>query len=140
MRLIYTKAWSLCLDKSEYTVFEMDEANAIFKVLSMAELGDQFVRRSRKYNNITILTSQNIADDSNQYGESMFNNCAYKFIMNSGEKDVAKLAEYVELNDTERYIITNLGRGQAMVFIGNNIRMGINILATDAQRKLMNNM
>ena len=70
----------------------------------------------------------------------MFNNCAYKFIMNSGEKDVAKLAEYVELNDTERYIITNLGRGQAMVFIGNNIRMGINILATDAQRKLMNNM
>lgn len=140
MRLIYTKAWSLCLDKSEYTVFEMDEANAIFKVLSMAELGDQFVRRSRKYNNITILTSQNIADDSNQYGESMFNNCAYKFIMNSGEKDVAKLAEYVELNDTERYIITNLGRGQAMVFIGNNIRIGINILATDAQRKLMNNM
>ena len=112
----------------------IDEAHVNILSGEVAKLTAQFARRSRKYKTCLIVATQEPKDFSASeevliHGKAIFNNSAYKLIMNldlDAMKDVSKL---VDLNPNEQYMIQRFGRGQGLFVVGNR-RIPINVLAS----------
>lgn len=135
-RIMYDYAWSLCIDNEDRSVFCLDEAHTDILVGKTAERVAQFVRRGRKYNTCIILATQEPSDFSDSsiltHGKAIFNNCAYKLIMNLNRDAAFGVSKLITINENEFNMIQNFDRGQGLFVCGNR-RIPIRVFATNEE-------
>ena len=135
-RIMYQFAWSLCLDDTEDSAFLFDEAHTQIHDVITAELIAQFVRRSRKYRNLSIIGTQEPKDFAVDqvliHGKSNFNRSTYKIIMSLEHDAVNDLCKLCTLNDNECNLIEQFLQGDAL-FIAGNRRIPMHVVATDRE-------
>lgn len=131
--IMFQFAWSLCLNDAEETAFINDEAHVTILEGTTAKLLSQFYRRARKYKTTMVMGTQEPRDFADERilteGKAIFNNSAYKMIMNlklDACNDVAKL---VQLNDNEKQLIQDFQQGDGLFVCGDR-RIPIHVIAT----------
>ena len=101
---------------------------------------EQFVRRSRKYQNATILATQEVHDFTDEKiltsGKAIFNSSTYKVIMNLERDGIEDLMKLTTLTDGEARLIDGFHMGEAILIAGNK-RIPIQIKVTDDMFKMM---
>lgn len=132
--VMFTYAWSLCLDETQESAFIIDEAHTMILKGKTAELVAQFYRRSRKYKNIMCTITQSPRDFADEkvltHGKAIFQNAVYKIIMNLDKDGVTDVAKLDTLNDNEQLLIQDLMQGDSLFICGSK-RLPIHVLATD---------
>ena len=132
--VMFTYAWSLCLDEGQESAFIIDEAHTMILKGNTAELVAQFYRRSRKYKNIMCTITQSPRDFADEkvltHGKAIFQNAVYKVIMNLDKDGVTDIAKLETLNDNEQWLIQDLKQGDALFICGSK-RLPIHVFATD---------
>ena len=131
-------AWGLCLDASENTVLQVDEAHIL--LANDNTLGADFLaqvqRRARKYNTGTIVITQQPSDfaapDVLMQGKAIFDNASYYLVMGLKKQAVEDLSSLIDLNDNEKENIKRYNQGDALFVCGSK-RMQISVIATDAE-------
>ena len=131
-------AWGLCLDASENTVLQVDEAHIL--LANDNTLGADFLaqvqRRARKYNTGTIIITQQPSDfaapDVLMQGKAIFDNASYYLVMGLKKQAVEDLSSLIDLNDNEKENIKRYNQGDALFVCGSK-RMQISVIATDAE-------
>ena len=131
-------AWGLCLDASENTVLQVDEAHIL--LANDNTLGADFLaqvqRRARKYNTGTIVITQQPSDfaapDVLMQGKAIFDNASYYLVMGLKKQAVEDLSSLIDLNDNEKENIKRYNQGDALFVCGSK-RMQISVVATDAE-------
>ena len=131
-------AWGLCLDASENTVLQVDEAHIL--LANDNTLGADFLaqvqRRARKYNTGTIVITQQPSDfaapDVLMQGKAIFDNASYYLVMGLKKQAVEDLSLLIDLNDNEKENIKRYNQGDALFVCGSK-RMQISVIATDAE-------
>ena len=131
-------AWGLCLDSSQNTVLQVDEAHILLS--NDNTLGADFLaqvqRRARKYNSGTIVITQQPSDFSDPgvitQGKAIFDNASYYLVMGLKKQAVEDLAKLIDLNDNEKESIKKYNQGEALFVCGSR-RMRINIIATEQE-------
>lgn len=131
-------AWGLCLDSSENTVLQVDEAHIL--LANDNTLGADFLaqvqRRARKYNSGTIVITQQPSDfaapDVLMQGKAIFDNASYYLVMGLKKQAVEDLSRLIDLNDNEKENIKRYNQGDALFVCGSK-RMQISVIATDAE-------
>lgn len=131
-------AWGLCLDASENTVLQVDEAHIL--LANDNTLGADFLaqvqRRARKYNTGTIVITQQPSDfaapDVLMQGKAIFDNASYYLVMGLKKQAVEDLSLLIDLNDNEKENIKRYNQGDALFVCGSK-RMQISVVATDAE-------
>lgn len=140
MHIILQFAWSLCLDDSCESVFCVDEAHLYILAGETAKMLEQFVRRSRKYKNATIIATQEPHDFAEQKvissGKAMFNSSTYKIILHLEKDGVEDLKKLTRLTEGETQLIERFGMGEAILIAGNR-RIPIAIKVTDDMFRMM---
>ena len=131
-------AWGLCLDSSQNTVLQVDEAHILLS--NDNTLGADFLaqvqRRARKYNSGTIVITQQPSDfaapDVLMQGKAIFDNASYYMVMGLKKQAVEDLSKLIDLNDNEKENIKRYNQGDALFVCGSK-RMQISVIATDAE-------
>ena len=131
-------AWGLCLDASENTVLQVDEAHIL--LANDNTLGADFLaqvqRRARKYNTGTIVITQQPSDfaapDVLMQGKAIFDNASYYLVMGLKKQAVEDLSRLIDLNDNEKENIKRYNQGEALFVCGSK-RMQISVIATDSE-------
>ena len=131
-------AWGLCLDASENTVLQVDEAHIL--LANDNTLGADFLaqvqRRARKYNTGTIVITQQPSDfaapDVLMQGKAIFDNASYYLVMGLKKQAVEDLSRLIDLNDNEKENIKRYNQGDALFVCGSK-RLQISVIATDAE-------
>lgn len=138
--IMFQFAWSLCLNDTEETAFINDEAHVTILEGTTAKLLSQFYRRARKYKTTMVMGTQEPRDFADDRilteGKAIFNNSAYKMIMNlklDACNDVAKL---VRLNDNEKQLIQDFQQGDGLFIVGDR-RIPIHVIATNQELEEM---
>ena len=138
--IMFTYAWSLCLDEKQYSAFVIDEAHTMILKGNTAQLVSQFFRRSRKYKNSMLIGTQEPRDfadpDVLTDGKAIFNNSIYKVIMNLNKDACEDVRKLERINETEADLIQDLNQGEALFLCGDR-RIPIRILATKEELKEM---
>ena len=131
-------AWGLCLDSSQNTVLQVDEAHILLS--NDNALGADFLaqvqRRARKYNSGTIVITQQPSDfaapDVLMQGKAIFDNASYYMVMGIKKQAVEDLSKLIDLNDNEKENIKRYNQGDALFICGSK-RMQISVIATDSE-------
>ena len=131
-------AWGLCLDSSQNTVIQVDEAHILLS--NDNTLGAYFLaqvqRRARKYNSGTIVITQQPSDfaapDVLMQGKAIFDNASYYMVMGLKKQAVEDLSKLIDLNDNEKENIKRYNQGDALFICGSK-RMQISVIATDSE-------
>ena len=131
-------AWGLCLDSSQNTVLQVDEAHILLS--NDNTLGADFLaqvqRRARKYNSGTIVITQQPSDfaapDVLMQGKAIFDNASYYMVMGLKKQAVEDLSKLIDLNDNEKENIKRYNQGDALFVCGSK-RMQISVIATDSE-------
>lgn len=131
-------AWGLCLDSSQNTVLQVDEAHILLS--NDNTLGADFLaqvqRRARKYNSGTIVITQQPSDfaapDVLLQGKAIFDNASYYMVMGLKKQAVEDLSKLIDLNDNEKENIKRYNQGDALFICGSK-RMQISVIATDSE-------
>lgn len=131
-------AWGLCLDSSQNTVLQVDEAHILLS--NDNALGADFLaqvqRRARKYNSGTIVITQQPSDfaapDVLMQGKAIFDNASYYMVMGLKKQAVEDLSKLIDLNDNEKENIKRYNQGDALFICGSK-RMQISVIATDSE-------
>ena len=131
-------AWGLCLDSSQNTVLQVDEAHILLS--NDNTLGADFLaqvqRRARKYNSGTIVITQQPSDfaapDVLMQGKAIFDNASYYMVMGLKKQAVEDLSKLIDLNDNEKENIKRYNQGDALFICGSK-RMQISVIATDSE-------
>lgn len=138
--IMYKFAWSICLDERQQSAFILDEAHVQIIEKMSAELVAQFVRRSRKYNNVCCIATQEPKDFAAEgillHGQAMFGNSAYKLIMHLERNGISDLSKLMTLNDNEMSLIERQMQGDALMVCGNR-RIPIHVLPTPNELREM---
>lgn len=138
--IMYKFAWATCLDEKQQSAFVLDEAHVQITGGKSAELVAQFVRRSRKYNNVCCIATQEPKDFAVEgvliHGKAMFNSSVYKVILHLERDGIKDLAELVTLNNNEKALIERQMQGDALFICGNR-RIPIHVLPTDNELREM---
>ena len=131
-------AWGLCLDSSQNTVLQVDEAHILLD--NNNALGADFLaqvqRRARKYNSGTIVITQQPSDFAAPnvliQGKAIFDNASYYMVMGLKKQAVEDLSKLIDLNDNEKESIKRYNQGDALFVCGSK-RMQISVIATDSE-------
>ena len=131
-------AWGLCLDSSQNTVLQVDEAHILLD--NNNTLGADFLaqvqRRARKYNSGTIVITQQPSDFAAPnvliQGKAIFDNASYYMVMGLKKQAVEDLSKLIDLNDNEKESIKRYNQGDALFVCGSK-RMQISVVATDSE-------
>ena len=131
-------AWGLCLDSSQNTVLQVDEAHILLD--NNNALGADFLaqvqRRARKYNSGTIVITQQPSDFAAPnvliQGKAIFDNASYYMVMGLKKQAVEDLSKLIDLNDNEKESIKRYNQGDALFVCGSK-RMQISVVATDSE-------
>ena len=135
--IMFTYAWSLCLDDSYESAFIVDEAQSVIQRGNTARLLAQFVRRSRKYRNMMVIGTQEPHDFADRHiitdGKAIFNNSAYKLVLAMNHDATQDLSKLENLNENEMFWIENFTQGDALLIIGEQRRLTIHVSPSRAE-------
>lgn len=138
--IMYSFAWALCLDERTESAFVLDEAHVQILTATTAERVAQYVRRSRKYRNVCLISTQEPKDFSKaeiiEHGKAIFNNSIYKLILHLEKDGIDDLSKLITLNENEMELVEQLGQGDALLICGKR-RIPIHILPTTNELKEM---
>ncbi len=131
-------AWGLCLDSSQNTILQVDEAHILLS--NDNALGADFLaqvqRRARKYNSGTIVITQQPSDFAApnvlMQGKAIFDNASYYLVMGLRKQAVEDLSKLIDLNDNEKENIKRYNQGDALFICGSK-RMQISVIATESE-------
>ena len=120
--IMFTYAWSLCLDDRELSAFVIDEAHTLILKGRTASLVSQFYRRSRKYKNVMLIGTQEPRDFADPSvltdGKAIFNNAVYKLFMGMNQDACNDIAKLESINDNEAMLIQRFYQGDALFICG----------------------
>ena len=131
-------AWGLCLDSSQNTILQVDEAHTLLGNDNAhgADFLAQVQRRARKYNSGTIIITQQPSDfaapEVLMQGKAIFDNASYYLVMGLKKQAVEDLSKLIDLNDNEKENIKRYNQGDALFVCGSK-RMQISVIATDSE-------
>lgn len=129
--IMFTYAWSLCLDDAELSAFVIDEAHTLILKGRTAELVSQFYRRSRKYKNVMLIATQQPHDFADPKvlteGKAIFNNAVYKLFLNMNQDDVYDISKLETINTNEAMLLQRFHQGDALFICGDR-RIPIHVL------------
>lgn len=132
--IINSFAWSLCVKSKQPSALVHDEAHVDMADRASAEALSQEARRARKYNTVLLLGTQEPKDfitaDVATSGKAIFNNSAYKFIMNLDKDPISDLEKLISLTESEKYFIEHRFLQGDALFICGNHNLAINVWAT----------
>ena len=112
--IIYSQAFNYCLDNKIDSAFIYDEAHTTMKEEETVDLLDQFTRRSRKYSNLTILSTQEPLDLNKPNMLSIINNSTYIITkMLTKDNALRTLKEMIGIDDEDLYIIKSFQQGDS---------------------------
>lgn len=135
-RIMYDYAWTLCIDNAEKSVFFLDEAHTDILKQGIADRVAQFARRARKYNTCLLLATQEPRDFHDPsvltQGKAIFNNCAYKMIMQLEKDPLKDLADLVSLNESELELILGFSMAEGLFIVGNQ-HYSVRVYATEQE-------
>lgn len=138
--MMFRFAWNLCLKTGELSMFIIDEAHTMINEGRSAIEISQFTRRSRKYDNITVIGTQETTDftDPNviTHGKAIFNNCAYKIVKKLNKNSIDSLGELITLNENEKGLIEELQQGESLFICGDK-RIPTYTILTEKEEKVM---
>lgn len=139
-RVIYQYAWSLCLDDSELSAFILDEASTQMLEEVISKLLAQMVRRSRKYNNVCVIGTQQPRDFTDKriitHGKAIFDNSPYRIIMHLEKGSIEDLSKLIDLNSNEMQFIESSLQGDALFICGQR-HIPIHVIPTQNELKEM---
>lgn len=144
--IMFMYSWSQCLEAGEYSAFIVDEAHTLISKGKTANLLAQFVRRSRKYWNAMFIITQEPRDFADEKvltdGKAIFNNSAYKIIMNLNKDASDELEKLQNLNENEKFWIQMFGQGEGLLLLGTSgmRRIPIKVWATKEELSEMGAM
>ncbi|QIK86367.1 hypothetical protein G7061_06985 [Erysipelothrix sp. HDW6B] len=140
--MMFRFTWSICLDESILSMFVLDEAHLMLLEGRAAEEVATLYRRSRKYNSLSVLATQEPLDLNSDvlvggvqmrvHGKAILNNSAYKVLKRMSKDAVGAIRELMELNDTEADRIKNFGLGDGLLCYGER-RILMTTLATEKE-------
>ena len=140
--LMFRFSWSVCLDESIMSMFILDEAHLMLLEGRSAEELATLYRRSRKYNNVSLIATQEPLDLNSDvlvggvmmkvHGKAILNNSAYKVLKLMNKDAVGAINELMELNDTEVERIKSFGQGDSLLCYGDR-RILMTTLATEKE-------
>ena len=140
--LMFRFAWSICLDETIQSMFILDEAHLMLLEGRSAEELATLYRRSRKYNNMSLLATQEPLDLNSDvlvggvqmrvHGKAILNNSAYKMLKLMSKDAVRAISELMELNDSEIDRIKGFGQGDGLLCYGDK-RILMTTLATEKE-------
>jgi hypothetical protein len=120
--IMFTYAWSLCLDDRELSAFVIDEAHTLILKGRTASLVSQFYRRSRKYKNVMLIGTQEPRDFADPSvltdGKAIFNNAVYKLFMGMNQDACNDVAKLESINTNEAMLIQRFYQGDALFICG----------------------
>lgn len=131
--IINTFAWGMCVRTQQLTALIRDEAHTDMADEKAASELSNIARRSRKYNTVSILGTQEPKDFANPKvitdGKAIFNNSVYKFIMHLEKDAILELSQLINLNENEKRLIKGFKQGDA-IFVCGNRNMTIHVTPT----------
>lgn len=140
--LMFRFTWSICLDETIQSMFILDEAHLMLLEGRSAEELATLYRRSRKYNNVSLLATQEPLDLNSDvmvggvmmrvHGKAILNNSAYKMLKLMNKDAVSAISELMELNDSEIDRIKSFGQGDGLLCYGDK-RILMTTLATEKE-------
>lgn len=117
--IIYNQAFSYCLDDKMLSAFLYDEAHVAMNEPKLISLADQFNRRSRKYLNNVLFSSQEALDFGGDK-EAILNETSYIIIKKVTKKNsLDKIHELLGLDDVDLDNISTFQRGDSYFKCGN---------------------
>lgn len=140
--LMFRFAWTICLNDSIQSMFILDEAHLMLLEGRSAEELATLYRRSRKYNNLSLLATQEPLDLNSDvmvggvqmkvHGKAILNNSAYKVLKSMNKDAVNAIGELMDLNENERERIQSFGQGDGLLAYGDK-RILMTTLATETE-------
>lgn len=140
--LMFRFTWSICLDETIQSMFVLDEAHLMLLEGRSAEELATLYRRSRKYNNVSLIATQEPLDLNSDvlvggvqmrvHGKAILNNSAYKMLKLMNKDAVQAISELMELNDSEIDRIKSFGQGDGLLCYGDR-RILMTTLATEKE-------
>ena len=103
------------------TWFWVDEIYLLFEDEMTAGFLNMLFKRSRKYGGVPTGITQNVEDllESNT-ARKMLSNSNFVQILNQAPSDREKLAELLNLSQSQVDVITSAGKGQGLIYTGSN--------------------
>jgi len=122
-QIIYFHAFNYCLDPNIKSAFTYDEAHLVLRDnKKIAALVDQFTRRSRKYNNLCVLATQEPSDFMNEDVKAVINNSTYLIVKLLSKENARKaLQDIIGLEDDVIDNIKDFEQGDSYFMCGRNI-------------------
>lgn len=140
--LMFRFAWSICLDDRIMSMFILDEAHLMLLEGRSAEELATLYRRSRKYNNVSLIATQEPLDLNSDvmvgevqmrvHGKAILNNSAYKVLKLMSKDAVGAISELMDLNEVEQDRIKSFGQGDGLLAYGDR-RILMTTLVTDKE-------
>lgn len=138
--IIYSQAFNYCLDDKVHSAFIYDEAHTTMNNSNIVTLLDQFTRRSRKYNNISLLGTQEPLDFSDGDQQSILNQTTYIICkLLSKRNALDKLQKMIGLDERDLKRISTFTRGDSYFICGNKSFFMHTLLTVKEQQQKGNN-
>lgn len=138
--IIYSQAFNYCLDDNVHSAFIYDEAHTTMKKRNIITLLDQLTRRSRKYNNINLLSTQEPLDFSDDAQQSILNQTTYIICkLLSKKNSLDKLKQMIGLDERDIKRISTFTRGDSYFICGNKSFFMHTLLTIKEQQQKGNN-
>ena len=138
--IIYSQAFNYCLDDKVNSAFIYDEAHTTMKTSNIITLLDQFTRRSRKYNNISLLGTQEPLDFGDETQQSILNQTTYIICkLLSKQNAQIKLQEMIGLDERDVKRISTFVRGDSYFICGNKSFFMHTLLTVKEEQQKGNN-
>ncbi len=108
--------------KNKYTWFYIDEFHLLTQTDSSAKFLQQVWRRARKWAGIPTGVTQNVEDLlASKESIVILNNCDFILMLNQAPLDRIKLAELLNISQTQLRYITNSDCGQGLIYTSKSI-------------------
>lgn len=114
--------WNRILEnrrKGKYTWVIIDEIYLLFKTPNSAIFFKELWKRSRKYYGICTGITQNITEVlDNPIARTMISNSEFVQMLSQGYQDKLKLAELLDISNTNLGYISNSAPGEGLLYVG----------------------
>jgi type IV secretory pathway VirB4 component len=125
LQVCLNAVWNKLIDNkriNKYTWFYIDEFYLLTQTESSAKFLQQVWKRARKWAGIPTGITQNVEDLlASREAIVILNNCDFILMLNQAPLDRIKLAELLNISQTQLQYITNADSGQGLIYTSKSI-------------------
>ena len=135
LQVCLNQIWNQIIEnkkKNKYTWFYIDEFYLLTQTATAASFLQQVYKRARKWQGIPTGITQNVGDLlASDQAIAILNNCEFIMMLNQSPIDKAKLAQMLNISQTQLSYITHSDPGQGLIYTGKTIVPFIDKFPTD---------